>query len=75
MFQRYAEARGIRRGSGKGDPSGKADTESAFAEGFGINERTARRRLAVARLPDDLREDVREGRRTTRTALQENGRR
>ena len=31
MFMRYAEARGARLGSGKGDPTSKVDTVSALA--------------------------------------------
>ena len=43
MFIRYAEARGARLGSRKGDPTGKAVNVSAFAAELGIHERKPRR--------------------------------
>jgi len=70
MFMRYAEARGIRVGI-QGRQDEKTDTVSVLATELGVNERTARRRLAAARLPEALREQVRSGERTVRTATQE----
>lgn len=72
FFIRYAEARGVRLdGRGSGDPSGKTATVSVLAQEIGLTPRTAERRLAAARLPAPLREQVRAGERTVRTALQE----
>lgn len=47
-FERFAEARGARLGSGKGDPSGKAATVAALAAEVGVPERTARWRRDLA---------------------------
>ena len=50
-FARLLTERGVRRGSGKGDPHAKdhkADTVSALASEVGVDERTARRRLKAA---------------------------
>jgi len=48
FFMRYCEAQGARLGSGKGDPTGKADKVAALALELGVPERTARRRLEAA---------------------------
>jgi len=51
MFLRYAEARGvIVDGKAGGDQSRATDTVSVVAAELGVNERTAFRRLAAARL-------------------------
>lgn len=48
QFRAMAEERGVRLGSGKGDPTGKADTVSALAGEVGVHPRTARRRMQLA---------------------------
>ena len=73
MFIRYAEVRGVRlEERARNDLSG-ANVASVAAE-LGVPERTAKRRMEVARLPEALKEQVRSGDRTTRTALQEHHR-
>ena len=51
------ETKGVKRGSGKGNPKAqksKADTVSALAKECGVDERTARRRMAMADAYDAL---------------------
>lgn len=71
FFKRYAEARGVRLGSGKGDPTGKAASAAALAGELGVAPRTVRSRLALLDLPAPLQEQVRQGERTAKTAAQE----
>jgi N6-adenosine-specific RNA methylase IME4 len=52
VFRALAVERGVRLGSGKGDPSGKAAKMAALAAEFGVSARTARRRLADAAFVD-----------------------
>jgi SAM-dependent methyltransferase len=47
-FKRYAALRGVRLGSGKGDPTAKAESAAALAVELGVKPRTARYRLQVA---------------------------
>jgi site-specific DNA-methyltransferase (adenine-specific) len=47
-FRRLAETRGVRLGTGKGDPSGKAASVAALAQELGVKPRTARARLQLA---------------------------
>jgi hypothetical protein len=51
FFQRYCEARGARIGT-QGRQSEKTDNVSVLAAELGVQERTARRRLEAARLPE-----------------------
>lgn len=55
-FEQLAEARGVRLGSGKGDPTGKAATTAALASELGLSERQARQRRANAKRVKDLRD-------------------
>ncbi len=48
-FGALLEALGVKTGSGKGDPSGKAVTVTALAEGTGVAPATARNRLKLAK--------------------------
>jgi hypothetical protein len=47
-FKKLAEVRGMRLGSGKGDPSGRAATVAALAEEVGVPDRTAQYRMKLA---------------------------
>ncbi len=47
-FRRLAKIRGLRLGSGKGDPNAKVETAAALALELGVKPRTARYRLQVA---------------------------
>lgn len=74
MFLRYAEARGVRVGT-QGRQSEKTATVAVLAGELGVPERTARYRLEVAtELPEKIKDQVRTGERTARTALQEHKR-
>lgn len=73
FFVRYAEAKGVQLGQGSRNDRTSA-TVAEVAQDLGVPERTARFRLEAARLPTPLREQVRSGERTVRTALQEHRR-
>ncbi|MGA2455576.1 MAG: hypothetical protein ABSG93_18880 [Solirubrobacteraceae bacterium] len=74
QFKRLAEARGVRLGSGKGDPSGKADTVSALSAELGVNARTAQRRIAAASLPEPEKQAIRDNKKTVTAALRDDKR-
>ena len=65
-FARLLECRGIKRGQGARNDNGTSDTVSEVAAEFGVNERTARRRLReadyYAALPQEKRCLVDQGR-------------
>ncbi len=73
FFIRYVESRGTRSGIQGRQPE-KTDTVSVLARELGLSDRTARRRMAAARLPEPLREKVRTGERSLTAAVTEDRR-
>ena len=72
---RYAETKGVRLGSSGGRPTKENPaTVAGLARDLGVPQRTLERRIEAARLPEPLREQIKSGERTVRTALQEHKR-
>ena len=75
FFARYAAAKGMELdGNPGGDQSKASATVALVAKELGVPRRTAFRYLEVARLPEPLREKVRAGERSARSALLEHKR-
>jgi N6-adenosine-specific RNA methylase IME4 len=70
FFMRYCEIRGVVLGQGARSDLTSVNVSEVAAE-LGVQERTARRRLQAARLPERLREKVRTGQTSIGGALKE----
>ena len=68
LFLKYAEAKGVQVTQGARNTSASV---AEVAQELGVRERTARYRVEAARLPEPLKDAVREGRKTVTTALRE----